>query len=264
MRRLMYEAMLAIACLGICSTSAWADVIGINFQGRIDANGTNAENALALGDVAGVIAQANWNNDSMAVGTPGTHTLNQLMDSTGTHTSISLSVSANDSWFSGSGHADANHTLLNGIIKANTSMPATYTFANLTPGATYTLIAYTMEDGGRSNNNLTIGNTKYFTTNQTGTDFNGTFIRAMNTSQTGTRDVGNYVEFDNVMADSSGRLVLTDVWAGTPVGQNGAGIAGIQLQTPAGAPVPEPASVVLVGLGTLALIMWRGGRGRKR
>jgi hypothetical protein len=254
MRRLMYGAMLAIACLGLCTTSAWADLFGVNFQGRIDAN-NNSVNALSPSDVAGLIAQDHWNNDPALV-SGGTHTLNQLMDSTGTRTSLSLSVSANDSWFSHSGNADANHTLLNGIIKATASMAATYTFNNLAPGATYTLIAYTVENDGRANNTLTVGTTSYITTAQDGLEFNGTFIRAVNTNPAGTRDVGNYVQFDSVTADGNGRLVLTDVFnAGIP--NDGAGIAGIQLQGPA--PVPEPASVVLFGLGTLALIgmAWR-------
>jgi hypothetical protein len=259
MRLLMYGAMLAIACLGFCTPSAWADsLFGINFQGRTDLpNNANDVNALPSSAVAGVMAQSNWNNDPALV-SGGTHTLNQLMDSTGTHTSLSLSVSANDSWFSHTGTADANHTLLNGIIKA-TAQPATYTFNNLAPGATYKLIAYTLENDGQANNNLTIGSTTFFTTAQNGVDYNGTFVRATNTSSTGTRDVGNYVQFDSVTADDNGRLVLTDVW---PSGTDGVGIAGIQIQ--GAAPVPEPASVVLFGLGTLALIVWRGVGARKR
>jgi PEP-CTERM motif len=245
MRRLTYRAMLAIACLGLCTASAGADLIGINFQGRTDA--THSSDALAPGDVAGVIPQNNWNNDPTLV-SGGTHTLNQLMDSTGTRTSVSLSVSANDSWFSGSGNADPNHALLNGIIKA-TAMPATYTFSNLRPGDAYTLIAYTVENDGRAMNNLTVGTTSYFTTAPNGLEFDGTFIRALNTNPAGTRDVGNYVQFDSVTADAAGRLTLTDVWPG---GTDGVGIAGIQLQGPA--PVPEPASAVLLGLGALALI----------
>src|SRR5438105_10513221 len=146
MRRLICGALLAITCLGLCATSAWADLIGINFQGRginNDAN-NNSINALAANAVAGVIGQNNWNNDATLVGSAATHTLNQLMDSTGTRTSVSLSVSANDSWFSGSGTADPNHALLNGIIKASSSQPtATYTFNGLTPGGTYRLLAYT-------------------------------------------------------------------------------------------------------------------------
>src|SRR5437870_7562132 len=136
MRRLLYTAMLASACLGLCTPSAWADLFGINFQGRIDGTANDPSltlNALSPSQVAGVIAQNNWNNDPTLVGSSSTHTLNQLMDSTGTRTSLSLSVSANDSWFSHTGNADANHTLLNGIIKATGSMPATYVFNNLVP-----------------------------------------------------------------------------------------------------------------------------------
>jgi hypothetical protein len=259
MRRLMFGAMLAIACLGLCTTSAWADLFGVNFQGRIDGTATDPSltlNKLAPSEVAGVMPQNNWNNDPALV-SGGSHTLTQLMDSTGTHTSLSLTVSANDSWFSGSGTADSNHKLLNGIIKATSSTAATYTFNNLAPGATYTLLAYTVENGGRANNTLTAGTTKYITIAPDGGEFNGTFIRAVNTDPAGTRDVGNYVQFDGLTADANGRLVLTDAFnAGLP--NDGAGIAGIQLQGPA--PVPEPASVVLFGLGTLALIVWRGRR----
>ena len=254
MRRLLYTAMLASACLGLCTPAAWADLFGINFQGRIDGSANDPSltmNALAPSDVAGVMAQNNWNNDATLVGSSSTHTLNQLMNSTGTRTSVSLSVSANDSWFSHSGTADANHKLLNGIIKATASMPATYTFNNLVPGTTYTLIAYTLENDGRANNNLTIGSTTFFTTAVDGLEFNGTFVRGTNTSSTGTRDVANYVQFDNVTADALGRIVLTDVFVNLT---DGTGIAGIQLQGAAAAPVPEPASVVLLALGTLGLI----------
>jgi hypothetical protein len=251
MRRLIC-GVLAIACIGLWTNSAWADLFGINFQGRMDSN-TNAE-ALAPTDVAGVIAQANWNNDPALV-SGGSHTLNQLMDSTGTRTSLSLTVSANDSWFSHSGNSDANHKLMDGIIKATATMPATYTFNNLLPGGTYTLIAYTAENDGRANNSLTVGNTKYITTAINGTEFTGAFIRAMNTDPNGTRDVGNYVQFDSAVADGNGRLLLTDVWDGLT---DGVGVAGIQLQGPA--PIPEPASAVLLGLGALVLIgiaRWR-------
>jgi hypothetical protein len=259
MRRLMYGAMLAIACLGLCSTSARADLFGVNFQGRIDGTATDPSlklNALAPSDVAGLLPQNNWNNDPTLVGSAGTHTLSRLMDSTGTHTSLSLSVTANDSWFSHTGNADANHTLLNGIVKATSSLPATFSFSNLAPGGTYNLIAYTLENDGQGNNNLTVGATKYITTAQNGVDYNGTFVRAVNTDPAaGKRDVGNYVEFDNVTADGNGHLVLIDMWIS---GTDGSGIAGIQLQGPA--PVPEPASVVLFALGTLALIGWRWRR----
>ena len=258
MRRFIFGAMLAIACFGLCTTSSRADLWGINFQGRglNNSDTTNAE-ALAAGDMAGVMAQANWNNDPTFYGATGltTHTLNSLMNSTGTPTSLSLTVSANDSWFSGSGGSDPNHKLMDGIVKATATSPATYTFNNLVPGGTYTLIAYTAENAGPANNSLTIGSTKFVTTAQNGTDFNGTFIRAMNTNPTGTRDVGNYVEFDNLTADASGRLMLTDTWDGLT---DGVGIGGIQLQGPA--PVPEPAGAVLLGLGTLVLIgvaRWR-------
>jgi hypothetical protein len=145
---------------------------------------------------------------------------------------------------------------MDGIIKA-TAMPATYTLSNLVAGGTYTLIAYTAENGGRANNTLTVGSTKYITTAIDGAEFNGTFVRAMNTNPNGPRDVGSYVEFDSVTADANGRLVLTDVWDGLT---DGVGIAGLQLEQGAVAPVPEPASAMLFALGSLILLgvaRWR-------
>ena len=172
-------------------------------------------------------------------------------------------MSANDSWFTGTGGADPNHKLMDGIVKATSSMAATLTLSNLVPGGTYTLIAYTIENGtggagvgAQSNNTLTVGNTKYYTTAPV--DFNGTFIRAMNTNPAGPRDVGNYVEFDNVIADANGRIVLTDTFDGPSPQQDGTGIAAIQLQGPA--PIPEPASAALVCFGAAVLIgmaRWR-------
>src|SRR5439155_24576009 len=128
-RRLIYFATMAIACLSLCTTSAWADLWGINFQGRgvNNVDTANAE-ALAPADMAGVIPQANWTNDPTLYG-GGTNQrpLNNFMNSTGTSTSLSLTVSANDSWLSHSGNATPNHALMDGIVKATGTMPATYT-----------------------------------------------------------------------------------------------------------------------------------------
>src|SRR5260370_18916028 len=101
----MYAAVPSIACLGLCFTSARADLFGVNSEGRIDGTATDPSlklNVLAPSDVAGVIAQNNWNNDPALV-SGGTHTLTRLMHSTGTPTSLSLSGRANSSRFTASG-----------------------------------------------------------------------------------------------------------------------------------------------------------------
>src|SRR5260370_3333069 len=103
MRRLVYWTMLAIACLGFSSPWALADLSGVNCQGRNDDGiGNNSKNALAASAVAGLVPQNNWNNDSNQVSAQSTHSLSGLMNSTGTATSVSLTITANDSWSSGS------------------------------------------------------------------------------------------------------------------------------------------------------------------
>ena len=203
------------------------ETIGVNFQGR------NGGGAIALDDLAGVLAQRDWNNIDYGGGGGNGNVLttnsNLIYDDgalgTSGTSSVSISVQANDSWNSGSGTGSPNNTLLNGIIKANGgNTDPTLRFTGLSSG-TYQVIVYTMENGGGANYSMSLGGTTYYGQEQNGPDFNGTFIRNTNTSS-GSHPVANYVQFDSVFG--AGTMNIGFHWEG---GSDGAGIAGIQLKT---------------------------------
>jgi hypothetical protein len=177
-----------------------------------------------------------------------------LLDSTGAATTVTLDANINDSWSSGSGTGDANHTLLNGILKSNGTFTSTYVFHNV-PAGQYNLVAYTMENGTGGIYDATVGSTTFRQEAQNGPDFNGTLVQGTNTDTTTTTPpVANYVEFTNVSPNGTGDLTFS---YNHVTGSDGVGIAGLQLQS-----APEPATVGLLGLGALGLLARRRSASR--
>ena len=242
-----FRTWVACAIPLLATVWAHATLIGVNLEGRSAAQTTNAY-PLAASATAGVFAQQNFNN--VEFGTSGT--TGALNDSTGTATSVTLNVAANDSWNSDGGTTSANELLTKGIIKANgTNATSTFTFNNV-PDGKYNLVAYTLENGAGALGNFTAGGVTYYTTESNNFTSDGGFIRAINTDPAGTRDVGNYVQFDNITS-SGGSLVFTETHIS---GTDGVGIAGFQLQSV----VPEPATLGLLGMGAIGLLLRRRAR----
>lgn len=218
--------------------------IGVQFQGG---GGTTYQ--LTPGQSAGVVPQDNYNPVSQT-----SQTATALNDATGAASGVTLTTVNNNSYGSGTATATANATLLEGESKANNGSTGTYTFNNV-PTGTYDLIAYIVDDNVNPGN-YTLGVTTYYVTEQAGASgggtpyYTGSFVQASNTSATGTRDAGNYVEFYNV-SPTGGALTLTDIAgpnAGFPVAIN-----GFQLLN-ASTAVPEPATLGIVALGGLAIL----------
>jgi len=123
-------------------------LIGVNFTG---AGAGGAPTSLDPGDSAGVIPQTAWNNFSAYSVTKGI-----LDDSTSNHTGIMLSYATGEMFGShtynpGAGFSSGNDKLFNGYLNSqdptNSTMGTnTITFTNLSPGNTYTVIAYTLRD----------------------------------------------------------------------------------------------------------------------
>jgi len=202
--------------------------IGVSFTGRND----YPNDAFATNEAAGVVSQTNWNNDTVQVGGTTTNTSSALFNSFGSATGVTLTLTANDSWNSGSGDGSGNAKLLQGIIKEG-NPPGTagnFVFNNVAaagPGSawSYKVLAYTMEDGTGGDFSLSLGSTTYYGEAQAGNNYNGTFIQSTTTSLPTTFTVSNYVEFDNVQA-TNGSISLTYTHLG---GSNGVGMAGLQL-----------------------------------
>lgn len=250
MRQTMRLALLAVAGMGFAASADAAPVlIGVNFTGRGSPVGTSLGNT-----TAGLVPQGNWNDETGTATNPTAFvqtTPVNLIDSTGAATvgadganPIQLTYNFPDSWHSGSGNSDGNHTLLEGVYKGGTA-----TLTNVPAGA-YKLIIYTANDtvGSGANYTATGSPLTYYINNQIGTAFTGAFVRATNTASGGTRDTGNYVQFDTV-SPASNQLVID---ASTSPAANGAGIDGFQLQA-----VPEPASLTFIALGGMGLLSRR-------
>jgi hypothetical protein len=130
----------------------------------------------------------------------------------------------------------------------------TFTFNNL-PVGVYRLVAYTAENPNSdptANIDTTVGAITYFT--REGDIGSGPveFVRAFS-QDPNNRDLGNYVQFDNVV--SAGSITLTATHRG---GTDGIGIAGLQLEQ-----VPEPGSVAMLAAGAGLIGMMRRRRASK-
>jgi len=216
-------------------TSVWAQLIGVSFIGR---NASPAD-ALAPGDIAGVVPQPNWNNvDS---GTTFTGTTAPLTDSSGAVTAVTLTYSANDAWSSDGGTLTPNERLMKGIIKANpggvTMPPAnntmTFTFNNL-PAGTNDIYVYVMENGTGGKISVNLGATTYYIAEQNA--FNDSFVRATSTILNNFVSA-NFVLFSGIVSASNGSVTITCAkFLESPQLNDGAGVAGIQI-VPVGTPI---------------------------
>lgn len=222
------------------ASAAHAASIGINFVGSSGADGT-----LASTDVAGVVPQANFNNETGSSGGPVS-----LVNSLGAATTATLTYSANGSYSVQGGNATTNQP-------GNEALNAGFIYGNGTatvssvPYASYNVYVYQLNDAaGRQETTSLNGATSYYgqapnpgstnyVDNNASTAYN--YVRA--TSQTaGTfTNPADYTLFTNVTGSS---FTIT-----TSAPGNGY-LNGIQIVQ-----LPEPAGVMLSGLGALGLFV---------
>jgi hypothetical protein len=194
--------------------------IGVNFVGA-DTSGAGGVplGVLLTNDVAGAVLQENWNNitdltaDSIA-----------LTDSHGAATPVTISHGTVSATITGTAELDADHVLFQGYIH-NANNPVTITLSNIPPATNYSLLVYSVG----FNFNATYeedfdltGATTYPTLHVRGQDANQyladpRYIR-MSSTDANARDLGNYVQYDNVSPAADGTLNLMVTPASTNLG----------------------------------------------
>jgi len=279
------RVILAAAVAGTLGLAlqASAATVSVQFAGT----GVGWQDALGLGDVAGVVPVANWNtmtngyNFSYTAGTDAPITASQsgLVDSDGNPTSVGFSVTYNNGNNFGYGSATtgtAKQVLYNVLATMNGNNPASLTLTGLDPTASYEFIVYVSGSNSQvsyGSVGVTGGATYFFQSAQGdggSGDYPTTFINQSSTTDmapivgqwSGEAYGSNYIDFTGVSGSDQQTLTLTQLggWpygsyspsgptAGAPLG-----FAGIQIISTA---TPEPASLGLLALGGLLVLSRR-------
>ncbi len=252
------EATLTV---GASDPSPQQPYVGINFVG----GGTSGGGTLTPVDVAGVVAQENWNNlTGFAFDTAA------LVDAAGAASAMTLSGAlGTEVWYTGtSANGDADGLLLQGFVSAGASkQPVTFTLNNV-PTGTYQLLAYSVGfDFAAAYEEAfsLVGAATYPTYHvraETGLPYkqNPGYRRMISTRADG-RDTGNYVQFDNVSPAPDGSLTLSVTWESAAEG-NGHQPALNALQLVKVVPVVQPLVITSVARdGGDIVVTWTGGTG---
>jgi hypothetical protein len=233
--------------------------IGVNFLGA-DTSGSGGVNigVLLSNDVAGAVLQENFNNivdltaDSVA-----------LSDSHGAPTPVTISHGTVSQTTTGTGQLDADHVLFQGYIH-NANNAVSITLSNVPPSTNYSLLVYSVG----FNFNATYeeafdltGASTYPTLHVRGQDANQylaapKYIR-MSSTDPNARDLGNYVQFDNVSPAADGTLVLVVTPESTNLGSTLLPpVNALQLVTVQ--PITTPPSLVINynAAGNAVTIIW--------
>lgn len=229
-----------VASLASLASVADAASIGINFgAGRANA-------ALVTTDLAGAVAQGNWNNAEGASG------MLALVDSSGAASGASISWATDEQWSIGGPGADANGTLLNGWVSENGGDPSALDITGI-PYAVYDLYVYMNHDRATEDTEIN-GPFGTFLLHENDTDITAavTLVQQTATAQGDISQLGNYAVFSGL---SGADLNLTLGVGGFAGSNTRAPINGLQIVE-----VPEPTGAVLALFGGGFLLLLRRRR----
>ncbi len=148
-------------------------------------------NAMQMGEVAGVVPAANWNNAPDSNGT-----LLNLIDNLGSATGISVQWNCNNVWGIGLTDVPGNVRMMNGYLDSTDTSTTTVTVSGIPPWLAqngYDVYVYTDGGGIERTGDYTLGNQTIQARDLA--NFNGTFTEAM-------FSVGNYVVFPELYRSS--------------------------------------------------------------
>lgn len=210
-----------------CSDQAFAQLINIDY---VDPWSLKTFRGEAVAGTSGDY----WN---MVTDYSGGAVLN-LKDRQENTTTVSISTQvqmAPNPFYSGSGFSGTtNENLMNSFIFSNDGATRSITFGGLNADSSYVLYLYTQGDDLSSGDKLGVSvNSVSYVTGQSDGSASSFIVNQ------------NYLQID-ALTDSAGNLVI-NYWR--VAGQ--ANINGIQLSSP----IPEPASIVLLGFGGIAVAM---------
>jgi len=233
------SALVFASALAGSSLTASAQVISWNFDGYGTINGSGA--------YAGVASANYWNDTYLIDGNSGNPESN-LIDNTGTPTTLSASFSDNSQYgyaiqFSGQ-TADANgqynKALLNGYLNNGNGASTTISLTGI-PYSAYDIYVYLSSDTANRTGIVSVGGTTYdFSTIGPAEISGANALLVPTTDTTGANPSADYAEFTGL---SGGSQTLT-----TTIPAYG-GIAGFQVVA-----TPEPGTLALATLGGASLL----------
>jgi hypothetical protein len=189
--------------------------VGVGVRGGVDGG------VLATNDVTGVVPQEYFNDI-----TATTAAAVPLNDSTGAASPVTLSYDTLTLVTDGVGGSDATHALIQGYLH-NNNAAMTVTLKGVPAGSNYGLILYSVGFNFNATYEEQIdvtGATAYTTLHVRGQDANQfqaapAFVRMASTDPN-NRDLGNYVEYDNISPAADGSLTITMTPESTYTGSN--------------------------------------------
>ncbi len=274
-------ALAAALCLAATAATATAASLGVKFAETGDGDTfptfTGTAGVTTANGGSGNYAQSNWNNVVGEEGVKGVSgTGISLVDSTGAASAVTFGYSAGhyfnasktDEGGAGPTPPTADEELVSGALENDEGTAATAEFSHVSPGS-YTVVLYTVFQAASSSGaysgaaTFTVNGADSTVVLDQGGNFGypnsfdapGPTAWVTNPNPSSTSAPSNYVVFNNVSPDSSGNITIAwSKYTGGAFSSDGTGngVDAVQLISAA---VPEPASLMLMGLGALVLPM---------